>query len=202
MSCELRLVYWGQKSAPGNASFMVRETEHQSTDRRTEPAATATWREAPSRDSLIFRDGKQRSRHGDMVDHGGNGIPGATLARRARFRALARGSNRRCRPCAGTAMSHGLAGAQLCQGRSGRSRRPTRSHRENRPGPCHPHGRPDPAAPDDALYQSNFWATIRLLNALRGLNRRVRRTLAGSAAELGPVPPSALPVAESYPCAA
>ena len=24
-----------------------------------------------------------------------------------------------------------------------------------------------PPAPDDALYQSNFWATIRLLNALR-----------------------------------
>ncbi|MGZ3395649.1 MAG: NAD-dependent epimerase/dehydratase family protein [Isosphaeraceae bacterium] len=58
-----------------------------------------------------------------------------------------------------------------------------------------------PPAPDDALYQSNFWATIRLLNALRGLNRRVRVTLAGSAAELGPVPLSALPVAESYPCA-
>ncbi|MGO8903328.1 MAG: NAD-dependent epimerase/dehydratase family protein [Isosphaeraceae bacterium] len=57
-----------------------------------------------------------------------------------------------------------------------------------------------PPAPDDALYQSNFWATIRLLNALRSLNRRVRVTLAGSAAELGPVPPAALPVAESYPC--
>ncbi len=57
-----------------------------------------------------------------------------------------------------------------------------------------------PPAADDALYQSNFWATIRLLNALRSLNRRVRVTLAGSAAELGPVPPSALPVAESYPC--
>ncbi len=64
----------------------------------------------------------------------------------------------------------------------------------------HTAGQTPPAA-DDALYQSNFWATIRLLNALRGLNRRVRVTLAGSAAELGPVPPSALPVAESYPCA-
>jgi nucleoside-diphosphate-sugar epimerase len=58
-----------------------------------------------------------------------------------------------------------------------------------------------PPAPDDALYQSNFWATIRLLNALRGLNQKVRVTLAGSAAELGAVPPLALPVAESYPCA-
>jgi GDP-4-dehydro-6-deoxy-D-mannose reductase len=57
-----------------------------------------------------------------------------------------------------------------------------------------------PPAADDSLYQSNFWATIRLLNALRSLKRRVRVTLAGSAAELGPVPPSALPVAESYPC--
>ncbi len=57
-----------------------------------------------------------------------------------------------------------------------------------------------PPAADDVLYQSNFWATIRLLKALRNLNHRVRVTLAGSAAELGPVPPSALPVAESYPC--
>ena len=39
------------------------------------------------------------------------------------------------------------------------------------------------------LYRGNFWATIRLLNALRDLNRPVRVTLAGSAAELGPVPP-------------
>jgi len=64
----------------------------------------------------------------------------------------------------------------------------------------HTAGRTPPAT-DDALYQGNFWATIRLLNALRGLNRRVRVTLAGPAAELGPVPPAALPVAESYPCA-
>lgn len=56
-----------------------------------------------------------------------------------------------------------------------------------------------PPATDDLLYRSNFWATIRLFNALRSLNRRVRVTLAGSAAELGAVPPSALPVAESYP---
>ena len=58
-----------------------------------------------------------------------------------------------------------------------------------------------PPSPDDALYRGNFWATIRLLNALRSLNRRVRVTLAGSAAELGSTPASALPVAESYPCA-
>jgi nucleoside-diphosphate-sugar epimerase len=35
---------------------------------------------------------------------------------------------------------------------------------------------------------------------LRTLNRRVRVTMAGSAAELGQVPPSDLPVDESYPC--
>jgi GDP-4-dehydro-6-deoxy-D-mannose reductase len=64
----------------------------------------------------------------------------------------------------------------------------------------HTAGRTPPAS-DDALYQGNFWATIRLLNALRGLNRRVRVTLVGSAAELGDVPPFALPVAEGYPCA-
>ncbi len=57
-----------------------------------------------------------------------------------------------------------------------------------------------PPAPDEELYRGNFWATIRLLNALRTLNRRVRVTLAGSAAELGQVPPSDLPVDESYPC--
>src|SRR6478752_4614862 len=56
-----------------------------------------------------------------------------------------------------------------------------------------------PPAPDEALYRANFWATIRLLNALRSLNQPVRVTLAGSAAELGPVPPAVLPVNESYP---
>jgi GDP-4-dehydro-6-deoxy-D-mannose reductase len=58
-----------------------------------------------------------------------------------------------------------------------------------------------PPAQDDEFYQSNFWGMIRLMNALRGLNQRVRVTLAGSAAELGAVPPLALPVDESYPCA-
>jgi GDP-4-dehydro-6-deoxy-D-mannose reductase len=63
----------------------------------------------------------------------------------------------------------------------------------------HTAGRTPPAA-DDALYRANFWATIRLLNALRSLNRKVWVTLAGSAAELGNVPAAALPVNESYPC--
>src|SRR5271166_2375810 len=53
----------------------------------------------------------------------------------------------------------------------------------------HTAGRTPPAA-DESLYRSNFWATIRLLNAVRTLKRRVRVTLAGSAAELGPVPPA------------
>jgi GDP-4-dehydro-6-deoxy-D-mannose reductase len=57
-----------------------------------------------------------------------------------------------------------------------------------------------PPAPDEALYRGNFWATIRLLNALRSLSQRVRVTLAGSAAELGPVPAASLPVNESYRC--
>jgi GDP-4-dehydro-6-deoxy-D-mannose reductase len=56
-----------------------------------------------------------------------------------------------------------------------------------------------PPAPDDVLFQANFWGTIRLLNALRGLNRPLRVTIAGSAAELGNVPPAKLPVGESYP---
>ena len=62
----------------------------------------------------------------------------------------------------------------------------------------HTAGRTPPVA-DEVLFQANFWGTIRLLKALRGLNRRVKVTLAGSAAELGPVPPAKLPVAESYP---
>jgi GDP-4-dehydro-6-deoxy-D-mannose reductase len=57
-----------------------------------------------------------------------------------------------------------------------------------------------PPAPNDALYQGNFWATNRLLSSLRALNRPVRLTLAGSAAELGPVPSALLPAAESCPC--
>jgi len=63
----------------------------------------------------------------------------------------------------------------------------------------HTAGRTPPAA-DESLYRANFWATIRLLNAVRTLKRRVRVTLAGSAAELGPVPPVDLPVSESYAC--
>ena len=63
----------------------------------------------------------------------------------------------------------------------------------------HTAGRTPPAA-DEALYRGNFWATIRLLNALRALNRQVRVTLAGSAAELGPVPAADLPVDEAHPC--
>ena len=63
----------------------------------------------------------------------------------------------------------------------------------------HTAGRTPPAA-EEALYRGNFWATIRLLNALRVLNRPVRVTLAGSAAELGPVPTADLPVDEDYRC--
>jgi GDP-4-dehydro-6-deoxy-D-mannose reductase len=57
-----------------------------------------------------------------------------------------------------------------------------------------------PPAPDEDLYRGNFWSTIRVLNTLRTLNRQVRVTLAGSAAELGSVPATDLPVDESYPC--
>ena len=63
----------------------------------------------------------------------------------------------------------------------------------------HTAGRTPPAT-DDVLYRGNFWATNRLLKTLRSLNKPVRVTLAGSAAELGPVPAQELPVAESRPC--
>jgi nucleoside-diphosphate-sugar epimerase len=57
-----------------------------------------------------------------------------------------------------------------------------------------------PPAPDDELYQINFWATLHLLSALRSLRKTVRVILSGSAAELGPVDDAHLPVNESYAC--
>ncbi len=57
-----------------------------------------------------------------------------------------------------------------------------------------------PPAPDEELYRANFWATLGLLRALRTLGKPARVVLSGSAAELGPVDASRLPVNESYPC--
>jgi GDP-4-dehydro-6-deoxy-D-mannose reductase len=61
----------------------------------------------------------------------------------------------------------------------------------------HTAGRTPPAS-DEELYRANFWATIHLLSALRSTRRPVRIVLSGSAAELGPVDPALLPVAETY----
>ncbi|APW63139.1 NAD-dependent epimerase/dehydratase family protein [Paludisphaera borealis] len=57
-----------------------------------------------------------------------------------------------------------------------------------------------PPATDDELFHANFWATIRLLKALRISGKPARVVLAGSAAELGPVKTVDLPVGEDYPC--
>ncbi len=57
-----------------------------------------------------------------------------------------------------------------------------------------------PPAPDEELYRANFWATRHLLSALRSLRKPVRIVLSGSAAELGPVDESRLPVSEAYAC--
>jgi nucleoside-diphosphate-sugar epimerase len=57
-----------------------------------------------------------------------------------------------------------------------------------------------PPAPDDELYQVNFWGTMHLLSALRSLRKPMRLVLSGSAAELGNVDASELPVGEDYPC--
>ena len=62
----------------------------------------------------------------------------------------------------------------------------------------HTAGRTPPAS-DEELYRANFWSTTHLLGALRNLARPMRIVLAGSAAELGPVDASRLPVAEDYP---
>ncbi|HMB07936.1 MAG TPA: NAD-dependent epimerase/dehydratase family protein [Isosphaeraceae bacterium] len=57
-----------------------------------------------------------------------------------------------------------------------------------------------PPAGAKALYRDNARATVHLLDALRGRGRPARVVLAGSAAELGPVPVDDLPVGEDYPC--
>src|SRR5205814_9617568 len=56
------------------------------------------------------------------------------------------------------------------------------------------------AADADAFYRDNTLATVHLLDALRDRGRPARVVLAGSAAELGPVPVEDLPVGEDYPC--
>ncbi len=61
----------------------------------------------------------------------------------------------------------------------------------------HTAGKTPPAA-DEELYRANFWSTSHLLGALRGMRKPMRVVLAGSAAELGPVDPAKLPVAEDY----
>jgi nucleoside-diphosphate-sugar epimerase len=60
-------------------------------------------------------------------------------------------------------------------------------------------GKTPPADPE-ALDRSNRLATVVLVDALASLARPIRLIVAGSAAELGPVPVEELPVAESRPC--
>ena len=60
-------------------------------------------------------------------------------------------------------------------------------------------GRTPPGSPSD-FYRTNTLAAIHLLDALKEVGAAVRVVLAGSAAELGPVPVEALPVGEDYPC--
>ena len=60
-------------------------------------------------------------------------------------------------------------------------------------------GRTPPGSSGD-FYRSNTLATVHWLDALRGLGRPVRVVLAGSAAELGPVPVEDLPVGEDWTC--
>jgi GDP-4-dehydro-6-deoxy-D-mannose reductase len=57
-----------------------------------------------------------------------------------------------------------------------------------------------PPAPSSQLYLSNTRATAFLLDALRASGRSCRVILAGSAAELGPVPVAGLPVGEDHLC--
>jgi GDP-4-dehydro-6-deoxy-D-mannose reductase len=57
-----------------------------------------------------------------------------------------------------------------------------------------------PPATSDEYYRGNTLATVHLLDALRARRGSVRVILAGSAAELGPIAPADLPVAENHPC--
>ncbi len=50
------------------------------------------------------------------------------------------------------------------------------------------------------FYQANVGGTVRLIEAWKRLGRSGRLVLAGSAAELGPVPVEHLPAGESCPC--
>ncbi len=71
---------------------------------------------------------------------------------------------------------------------------------ELRPGVVfHLAGRTPPARPEE-FYRDNTLATVGWLDALRGVGQPVRVVLAGSAAELGPVPVADLPVGEDWPC--
>lgn len=63
----------------------------------------------------------------------------------------------------------------------------------------HTAGRTPPGEPE-LLYRANTLASLHLLDALRATGRAARVVLAGSAAELGPVPVEALPVGDDYPC--
>ena len=56
-----------------------------------------------------------------------------------------------------------------------------------------------PPADAEALDRSNRVATLRLIDALAGLDHPCRLVVAGSAAELGPVVIEDLPVGEEYP---
>ncbi len=63
----------------------------------------------------------------------------------------------------------------------------------------HAAGRTPPGTAE-SFYRSNTLATLHLLDALKTLARPVRVVLAGSAAELGPVPVEDLPVGEDQEC--
>jgi GDP-4-dehydro-6-deoxy-D-mannose reductase len=57
-----------------------------------------------------------------------------------------------------------------------------------------------PPASAQSLHAVNVGGTHRLVRALEGLDQPVRLVVAGSAAELGPVPADRLPADESTPC--
>ena len=63
----------------------------------------------------------------------------------------------------------------------------------------HTAGRTPPCEPDE-LYRANTLGTLHVLDALKAERQACRVVLAGSAAELGPVEPSFLPVIEDHPC--
>ena len=162
---------------------------------------TAKPMQIPTRELWIYQGQEALRRNDNLVDHRSDGVFGQAPAGRARHAPLATQARRDDRIVVlGRRCPSGWPEERFLRVDLDDQEAIRGAIRSLAPDQViHTAGRTPPATDDD-LYRGNFWATIRLLNALRSLNRPVRVTLTGSAAELGAVPGAGLPVAESHPC--